>query len=286
MDRRADAVGREPHEADRAGLRVRRLQPRAARRGHVLRGDQRRAGAHAGAGVRRGEVAIRLGDRRRDGGVRSDDGELRDARTRPRAAGSWATRPPPERMRRRSPPVSSSNMSTDGINVRRQNFSFFTINHSNFATVDPSFRGLTINGAADPRVAVTNAGKERNRARRGDLHARQVSGAHHARCRSRATPRRSSSSPKQRRRRVTSRARSRRSTPRARRTPACRRSTAPARPRRRSRRRSSKSVAASCSSRAIASAICGGTTCAFTPAAGTAYSRWRQLRHADLLPAA
>jgi hypothetical protein len=51
------------------------------------------------------------------------------------------------------------NMSTDGINFRRQNFSFFTINNSNFATVDPSFRGLTINGAADPRVAVTSLGK-------------------------------------------------------------------------------------------------------------------------------
>lgn len=51
------------------------------------------------------------------------------------------------------------NMSTDGINFRRQNFSFFTINNSNFATVDPSFRGLTVNGVADPRVAVTSLGK-------------------------------------------------------------------------------------------------------------------------------
>ncbi len=49
------------------------------------------------------------------------------------------------------------NMSTDGINFRRQNFSFFTINNSNFATVDPSFRGLT-----DQRRARS--------ARRGDEH--------------------------------------------------------------------------------------------------------------------
>jgi starch-binding outer membrane protein, SusD/RagB family len=51
------------------------------------------------------------------------------------------------------------NTSPDAINFRRQNFSFFTINNSSFATVDPSFRGLTINGAADPRVAVTSTGK-------------------------------------------------------------------------------------------------------------------------------
>ena len=50
-------------------------------------------------------------------------------------------------------------MSTDAVNFRRQNFSFFTINNSNFATVDASFRGLTVNGAPDPRVAVTNTGK-------------------------------------------------------------------------------------------------------------------------------
>lgn len=52
-----------------------------------------------------------------------------------------------------------TNMSTDAINFRRQNFSFFTINNSNFATVDASLRGLTVNGAPDPRVAVTNTGK-------------------------------------------------------------------------------------------------------------------------------
>ncbi|MGH7618623.1 MAG: RagB/SusD family nutrient uptake outer membrane protein [Gemmatimonadaceae bacterium] len=51
------------------------------------------------------------------------------------------------------------NMSTDALNVRRENFAFITINQNSWATIDPSFRGLTINGAADPRVAVTNTGK-------------------------------------------------------------------------------------------------------------------------------
>jgi len=51
------------------------------------------------------------------------------------------------------------NMSTDAVNVRRENWSFVSINNSNFSTVDPSFRGLTINGAPDPRVAVTNTNK-------------------------------------------------------------------------------------------------------------------------------
>ncbi len=51
------------------------------------------------------------------------------------------------------------NMSTDAINIRRENFSFVSINQNTFSTVDPSFRGLTVNGAPDPRVAVTNSGK-------------------------------------------------------------------------------------------------------------------------------
>src|SRR5262249_47619149 len=49
--------------------------------------------------------------------------------------------------------------STDAINLRRENFSFLSINQSSFATVDASFRGLTVNGVADPRVAVTATGK-------------------------------------------------------------------------------------------------------------------------------
>ena len=48
------------------------------------------------------------------------------------------------------------NVTAEGTNNRRQNFSFFQINQSSFSTVDPSFRGLTVNGVPDPRVAVTN----------------------------------------------------------------------------------------------------------------------------------
>lgn len=52
-----------------------------------------------------------------------------------------------------------SNTGTDNITVRRQNFSFLSINLNSYNTVDPTFRGLTINGAPDPRVAVTNSGR-------------------------------------------------------------------------------------------------------------------------------
>jgi starch-binding outer membrane protein, SusD/RagB family len=48
------------------------------------------------------------------------------------------------------------NVSTNATAVRQQNFAFLSINQAKWASVDPSFRGLTINGAADPRVAVTN----------------------------------------------------------------------------------------------------------------------------------
>jgi len=56
------------------------------------------------------------------------------------------------------------NTSTDATDVRRQNFVFNTINQSSFATVDPTFRGLTIGGNPDPRVAVTNTGRTGNAA--------------------------------------------------------------------------------------------------------------------------
>ena len=52
-----------------------------------------------------------------------------------------------------------ANTANDAVNVRRQNYSFFSINQSSFSTVDPSFRGVTLNGAADPRVAVTDANR-------------------------------------------------------------------------------------------------------------------------------
>lgn len=51
------------------------------------------------------------------------------------------------------------NVSADGVNVRRQNFSYLSINQNFWSTVDASFRGLTIGGAPDPRVAVTNTGR-------------------------------------------------------------------------------------------------------------------------------
>lgn len=49
-----------------------------------------------------------------------------------------------------------ANTGTDNVAVRRQNMSFLSINQNQWSTVDAAFRGLTINGAPDPRVAVTN----------------------------------------------------------------------------------------------------------------------------------
>ena len=48
---------------------------------------------------------------------------------------------------------------TDNVNVRRQNFAFLSVNQNSWNTVDATFRGLTINGSPDPRVAVTNSGR-------------------------------------------------------------------------------------------------------------------------------
>jgi len=50
-------------------------------------------------------------------------------------------------------------LSTDAGTARRQNYVFLGINQSSWASVDPSFRGLTVNGATDPRVAVTNTNR-------------------------------------------------------------------------------------------------------------------------------
>ncbi|MBC8086198.1 MAG: RagB/SusD family nutrient uptake outer membrane protein [Phycisphaerae bacterium] len=57
------------------------------------------------------------------------------------------------------PPTFVANTGTDNVTVRRQNFSFLSINQNNWSTVDATFRGLTVNGAPDPRVAVTNTGR-------------------------------------------------------------------------------------------------------------------------------
>ena len=51
------------------------------------------------------------------------------------------------------------NMTTDGVNLRRENFVYWQSNQNAYSTVEPSARNLTIGGAADPRVAVTNTGK-------------------------------------------------------------------------------------------------------------------------------
>jgi hypothetical protein len=51
------------------------------------------------------------------------------------------------------------NMSTDAVVTRRQNIVFIHTAQSNFSSIDPTFRGLTIGGNPDPRVLVTNTGK-------------------------------------------------------------------------------------------------------------------------------
>lgn len=49
--------------------------------------------------------------------------------------------------------------STDAVAVRLQNTVFVSIINGNWNTVDPSFRGLTVDGVPDPRVRVTNTGR-------------------------------------------------------------------------------------------------------------------------------
>jgi hypothetical protein len=51
------------------------------------------------------------------------------------------------------------NMSTDAANTRRQNTVFVHTVTNFFSSVDPSFRNLTLGGAPDPRVIVTNSGR-------------------------------------------------------------------------------------------------------------------------------
>jgi hypothetical protein len=51
------------------------------------------------------------------------------------------------------------NTTNDALNVRRLNFSFVTINQNSWATVDPAYRAMTVGGNPDPRVAVTNTGR-------------------------------------------------------------------------------------------------------------------------------
>jgi starch-binding outer membrane protein, SusD/RagB family len=51
------------------------------------------------------------------------------------------------------------NFTANGTDLRRQNFVFFHNSQNSWSTVDSSFRNLTLNGAPDPRVAVTNTGR-------------------------------------------------------------------------------------------------------------------------------
>ena len=51
------------------------------------------------------------------------------------------------------------NFTANGTDLRRQNFVFFHNSQNSWSTVDSSFRNLTLNGVADPRVAVTNTGR-------------------------------------------------------------------------------------------------------------------------------
>ena len=58
------------------------------------------------------------------------------------------------------PPTFVRNMTTNAAQVRQQNWVFASVNQSNWATIDASFRNLTVDntGTPDPRTAVTNTG--------------------------------------------------------------------------------------------------------------------------------
>jgi hypothetical protein len=51
------------------------------------------------------------------------------------------------------------NTSMDASNARRQNVVYRHLFELFYSSVDPSFRGLTLDGAPDPRVVVTNSGR-------------------------------------------------------------------------------------------------------------------------------
>jgi len=54
------------------------------------------------------------------------------------------------------------NTSMDAVNTRRQNFAWLATGQSFWATIDPSYRGLTLGGGPDPRVAVSALVPARN----------------------------------------------------------------------------------------------------------------------------
>jgi starch-binding outer membrane protein, SusD/RagB family len=51
------------------------------------------------------------------------------------------------------------NFAAGGTDVRRQNFMFLHSAQNSQSSIDPSFRAVTLNGAPDPRVAVTNTNR-------------------------------------------------------------------------------------------------------------------------------
>jgi starch-binding outer membrane protein, SusD/RagB family len=59
----------------------------------------------------------------------------------------------------RIPTTFSVSTSPDATNARRQNVAFLHTAQQSWSSIDPSFRDLQLNGAADPRVLVTNTTK-------------------------------------------------------------------------------------------------------------------------------
>ena len=62
----------------------------------------------------------------------------------------------------RIPPGFVVNTSMDAVNTRRQNFAWLATGQSFWATIDASYRGLTVDGVADPRVSVSPLVPNRN----------------------------------------------------------------------------------------------------------------------------
>jgi len=52
-----------------------------------------------------------------------------------------------------------ANIRTNATTARQQNYVFLGVSQSNWASIDPSFQDLTVDGVPDPRVAVTNTGR-------------------------------------------------------------------------------------------------------------------------------
>jgi len=57
------------------------------------------------------------------------------------------------------PPTFAYTFAAGGTDPRRQNFAFLHTAQNSQSSIDPSFRAVTLNGAPDPRVAVTNTNR-------------------------------------------------------------------------------------------------------------------------------